>query len=370
MRIQKKQLWIVISITVAFWGIFALFKQYTATQPQEASQSILIGNTSKEISTNDLFNEFEYISLETSENSIFGAIDKLIIYDDKYYILDLKTNKIYVFRQDGSFVLTIGSIGKGPGEYTHLADFVIDEEKKRIIILGFYSTIYIYDLNGIFIQQKQLLSSPLWSMCSFRDGFVFSNNHESIGGSLIYIFDNDFNLIGTMGEVLEKGSTLPLFVRQPFLKDGENIAYFDNVHSSICYIHPSNEKTIHFILSTPIPFDAQSDLQKFITNQSNYCFFLNAYWANDIFWASFVNKGKEVILVRDLKNNLQITANSKGWYPRIMSHANGWFYSALDIHWILDEEPPISSAKRVTKYPIDYNSNAVIVRFKPKPIFD
>jgi hypothetical protein len=332
---------------------------------------ILTERISEEISINELFGEFEYISLETSKESIFGEIKKLIVYDDKYYILDNKLRRIFVFQHDGTFVHTIGRIGQGPGEYTHIEDFQIDEVNSRIIILGYPSILYFYDFDGNFIEQKLLMLSPMWSMCCYRGGLVLSNNHQSFEQKeepLIFIYDWNFNLKSEIGKVF-LGNILPPFISHPFLKDGEKIAYFDNVNSSIYLIdlaNPADTKTIKFLLKNPIPPDVLSNIQKFQDNQGNHSFFLNAYLADNILWTSFASQGSQCVLVRNMKNKIQFVAKYTGWYPPIMSHVDDYFYAPVSVQWLLDKEFTITSAKQITPYPIDYDSNPVIVRFKSK----
>ncbi len=348
-----------------------LFLSCGHTSNPSEDNVILTDHVSKEISLNELFDDFEYISLETSEEGIFGTIDKLIIYDNRYYILDLQRKKVFVFREDGTFMHTIGNPGKGPGEYTHIEDFTIDEENKKVIILGFPSLVYVYDTDGKFIMQKNILPSPVWRICNYKDGFICSNDHQSIGEPLIYIFDKEFNMKGTVGKTLSNNG-LPTFITCPFLKDGENIAYFDNFNLTICFINtanPSDSRSTSFILPRPNLSDALSDVQKFFTNQGEYSFFLDVSLCDNILWATYVNQGKQFALVRDFKSKKQITAKYNGWFPTIMCYTKGCFYAGVSVGWILDENPPIASAKQVTKYLIDEDSNPVIVRFKPKQVF-
>jgi len=353
---------------VAVIGLSFMF--FCCSQNPEFDEIIdLTKKKTKVLSLVDLFYEFEYISLETSEESIFGSIQKLIIHEDSYYILDPISKKIFVFLKDGSFVRTIGNIGKGPGEYTHIEDFVIDEENGEIIILGFPSIIYIYDLEGNFVQHKQLSIPPVFSMFSYADGFAFSNNHQCINVPLIYFFDKKFNITDEIGKTLDKGSALPPFVKHPFLKDGKNIVYFDNFNSSIINIHPINENLMSFLLPNPIPPDVLLDAQKFFTNQGNYSFFLDVFFADNILWTSFVDKGNMFVFVRDMTTKKQIIAKYDDWYPNIMYHENHYFYTTLNVESILDDKPIIKFAKSITKYPIDDNSNHVIVKFKAKTLF-
>ena len=333
---------------------------------------VLTGNISKELVLDDLFEEFEYISLETSKESIFGEIRKLIIYDNRFYIHDSQLKKIFVFQADGTFVQTIGRIGSGPGEYTHLEDFAIDEENNRIIILGYPSTVYVYDLDGNYIFRKQFMSLPVWSFCSYKDGFICSSNHQIFSTkeeSLVFLLDKDFNLKSKMGKALTK-NTLPPFISYPFFKDGKSIYYFDNLNSIIYLINttnPNKSESINFVLRSPIPLDVLTDPQNFIANQANYCFFNNAFLSDNILWAWFANQGAHCILVMDLKNKKQILAKYNSWFPEKMTNFNGYFYASMNVDLIL-EENIIANAKNITQYPIDYDSNPVILKFKPKQI--
>ena len=67
-----------------------------------------------------------------------------------------------------------------------------------------------------------------------------------------------------------------------------------------------------------------------------------------------------------MNDRKQLVAKYNDWYPDIMSYADGYFYAPMNIHWILDENPVLESVKTITEYPIDDNSNAVILRFKPR----
>ncbi|WP_147679216.1 6-bladed beta-propeller [Algibacter pacificus] len=82
----------------------------------------------------DYFSSSKVISLETNEHSIFHNIDRMSLYDNKFFILDKKSNGVYIFNNKGKFLNKIQNIGKGPGEYISLMDFTIDEKENHIIL--------------------------------------------------------------------------------------------------------------------------------------------------------------------------------------------------------------------------------------------
>ena len=62
------------------------------------------------------------LSLKKTESSLIGKIDRVIIADSLIFVLDARiAKKLFVFRHNGQFVRTIGSQGKGEGEYKQLS---------------------------------------------------------------------------------------------------------------------------------------------------------------------------------------------------------------------------------------------------------
>ncbi|MDR3095059.1 MAG: 6-bladed beta-propeller, partial [Bacteroidales bacterium] len=71
---------------------------------------------SKELLLSEIASDVTYIPLETSPECLIGRIDKIISFDDKYYILDRQTESILVFDSTGKYLFKIAQIGNGPGE--------------------------------------------------------------------------------------------------------------------------------------------------------------------------------------------------------------------------------------------------------------
>ncbi len=83
-----------------------------------------------------IINTVDFVPLETLDNNLIGKIDKVIIFEDKIYVLDSRyTKKIWVFTSGGKFICSIGHYGRGPGEYISLVDFIIDEYEKKLLVL-------------------------------------------------------------------------------------------------------------------------------------------------------------------------------------------------------------------------------------------
>lgn len=121
-----------------------------------------------------IFSEYQYIPLETNDNSLIGEISKIIQYDSLLFVGDfVKTKSIFLFNIDGRFITKISNIGKGPMEYTRLADFSINKRDRLIEILaadnekiikfdftgkpisehelGFLSSAFVYTDDGYFL---------------------------------------------------------------------------------------------------------------------------------------------------------------------------------------------------------------------------
>ncbi|MBN2891297.1 MAG: 6-bladed beta-propeller [Bacteroidales bacterium] len=71
----------------------------------------------QEISFFDVFSEVDIIPLETNKDVLIQSVEKAILHNNCYYILDDEQAKIFVFDLKGNYISQIGNRGKGPGEY-------------------------------------------------------------------------------------------------------------------------------------------------------------------------------------------------------------------------------------------------------------
>jgi len=110
----------------------------------------------------DYFKHIELIPLETNENSLISRIAKVIFHQNRYYILN-GSRGVYVFDEDGRFILKIVRIGRGPGEYTSLSDMFINPFTGNIDLLTPWGSIHSYDLQGnhVWSSNNVLLNSDI-----------------------------------------------------------------------------------------------------------------------------------------------------------------------------------------------------------------
>jgi len=115
------------------------------------------------VSIHEFFDKIEIIKLENNPDALISYFKKIISFDEKYYILDLKFPVIYIFDNKGKYLNKINNKGQGPNEYLHISDFEIDTISKKLTILDpTNSTLHEYDLNGNF---KKRISLPRLSRC-------------------------------------------------------------------------------------------------------------------------------------------------------------------------------------------------------------
>lgn len=108
-----------------------------------------------EISIFDLFSNIEIIRLETNDTSIIKYIDKLLVYNNNYYILDYRMSGILVFDAFGKLLYKIDNEGNGPNEYLNISDFYIYNDK-LMFISAVDDRLHEYDLRGNFLSKSRL----------------------------------------------------------------------------------------------------------------------------------------------------------------------------------------------------------------------
>jgi hypothetical protein len=130
----------------------------------------------------DLYDSISFVKLETTNKSIIGRIDKMIYYQNKYFILDIAESKsVLAFNSNGKYLRRIGRNGKGPEEYDQPNDITIDPFTKSIVIWhNNAKRLLYYDLEGKF--QKSIAVDYYISSFSILDKNKFA-----------YYFDNREN---------------------------------------------------------------------------------------------------------------------------------------------------------------------------------
>lgn len=134
----------------------------------------------------------KYVKLELNDQSILGEIQHLEAFEDRLYILDNVTGKIFVFTIEGKFLFVLDKVGQGPGEYAQIDYFSIDRNERQIFVADLMTnTILRYDLDGRFISRQKV---PCWVDGIYpienKEVVLFANYRNNSS-----IFDKQHNIL-------------------------------------------------------------------------------------------------------------------------------------------------------------------------------
>ena len=100
--------------------------------------------------------DLEVVKLDAKDEALVG-LGGVVVSDN--YILVGRANNVpcKLFRRDGSYVGSVGSIGQGPGEYTMVYDMQIDEQTGHVYLLPWNAkSIFVYDMEGKYLKDIPL----------------------------------------------------------------------------------------------------------------------------------------------------------------------------------------------------------------------
>lgn len=174
----------------------------------------------------DALSGFEVLPLETTDSCLIGGVDVIKKRMGRYYVQSGR-KALHVFGEDGRFIQKIGNIGEGPGEYSILSDFEVDDQ--YVYLLSLYK-VYVYSLDGVF--QKEIpLESNIRTIRKAGDGFLALVNSEMEDDRLAYM-DKEWQVKKTA----MKGNNLLRLVRSiPWLALDDDTYIYQMSYSNDLY---------------------------------------------------------------------------------------------------------------------------------------
>ncbi|MEN7549835.1 6-bladed beta-propeller [Rapidithrix thailandica] len=331
----------------------------------------------------------ELIPLETSENSIIGTIDKLIHYNNKYFILDTrKTKAVFCFDSEGKLLFKINRVGNGVGEFIMPFDFDIAPEEKLLKVIDINQGKMInFSLDGTFVNEEKLPSSTqLMSFCIIdKHHYAFHKDGRDYGQGLtnfIKVYNKTQNTFINEG-VYDIGNTDTYKIFNEFAKYNDHISFVHAWTDTIYHISKSEIQpayTIDFGKGKITQKIKTMDLPKmgnfFLKNR--YVFhtgqitenkdFISFQWVKSdegfektgegSFTTYFIKKGAQVLNISQNKNWIAGTS-IKG--P--LNIANEYFIGYLEAGEISNT----NKGKSIfTDLNLNENSNPVLIRYKIK----
>lgn len=157
--------------------------------------------------------DVQYIPLQTSPECMIKSIRNVIFAKD--YFLTQYFAEINMFRYDGSFVTKIGTIGRGPNEFTNAHDVDINPKTGTIYVVdGWLQKFIVFNKKG---KVLRTFKAPFTGALNFKftdDGILcyFQNHMGNI--------DNSFILLDTLGTIIKNFPN-----RYPWKRTVPNVAF-------------------------------------------------------------------------------------------------------------------------------------------------
>ncbi len=108
----------------------------------------------KNWNVSDYFDLSKIICLETNNNSFISRIDKLVVKNERIYILDIEANSVFMFNTRGEYISKIYNPGKGPSEYLSIQSMDVTNDAIYLLAWQAKQKIMKFDLGLSFINEE------------------------------------------------------------------------------------------------------------------------------------------------------------------------------------------------------------------------
>lgn len=169
----------IIFIALAFWGCSNNIQK---TDNDLDIINVPVKTSDHLIKMSEFVDSISYTPLETNDDCLIGNIDKLLVTDKYYYIIDTEIAcAVLCFDKKGTFIRKIGNRGVGNGEYVSISDvnvynddiYIMDSDLMKLFIFN-EEGILEKEIKIHFLSEKFFIINDSW-ICLFGD---YKHNNE------------------------------------------------------------------------------------------------------------------------------------------------------------------------------------------------
>lgn len=184
----------------------------------------------------------------------FKSISKIIIHENRVYILDSQLSRIFVFDKKARYLHSIGRPGQGPGDLQYPRDFVISEDGKIYIVCSMVKRIEVFTLDGNFIGRIELkipediyYSKPTNILVTSDNKFIIGYN---LSPHLLDVYDSEGkfikNILKREDPVFVPGVNLANSSLISFVDQENSILHFNNFTGAFTHLKIDGENVQSF----------------------------------------------------------------------------------------------------------------------------
>ncbi|TKC05881.1 6-bladed beta-propeller [Pedobacter frigoris] len=154
-------------------------------------------------SVSQLFEEVEFIPLETTKESLFGSVGGLRIVEDKYVFFDYDTKAVFVFTDQGKYKAKINAskMQQDEGDNKESGSFwgfnIVKEDNRNLIKIFTPKYTHYFDLDGKPVKRVLSQEDKYISPFRFSDGktsidryFQKINGKDTIRYQMVFVKNN------------------------------------------------------------------------------------------------------------------------------------------------------------------------------------
>lgn len=228
----------IISFSFCIIVIFCACKEKNSSVNKNSDvKRLTIDLSDRDLVTDkSLFPEFDFVKLETTNESLLSGIIKVVSTDSNFYILSALGGDVMAFNKDGKYLFKLDK-GRAPHEVLYPTDIAFSESARQLFVLDRYRTIKVYDGMGKFSKSMSQKDVSLYIETMGDKWITFDSNLDK-GKDFYGQIRDEKNIIADFfpkrGEKLRAQNNM--IYPHPFFKVGEDTVFISCMFSDTVYM--------------------------------------------------------------------------------------------------------------------------------------
>ena len=109
----------------------------------------------------EIASDLQFVKLQTTPECLIQSVASVARWGNNFLVVSNSKKSLFVFSQGGKYLRSVGTLGKGPGEYLEIYGMAFDIKTDHLFILDNGQVkLMEFDENGKYIKEFKLDLKP------------------------------------------------------------------------------------------------------------------------------------------------------------------------------------------------------------------